>query len=335
MTAYVQHPLSAAFPSMPGHEIDALAADIKANGQREPAVIFEGQILDGWHRYRACDIAGVPLLVVELPADGDPVAFVKSRNLHRRHLTDSQRAAAAVKCAEWMPRGNPKPETGRGAIKSAPGADLKSGTGAGSPEAPPRAQQTTAQLAAEADVGKRTIEQAKAAERAGLGDAVRDGKVSAKRAAEIAKADPKVGKKIASGKVTADEVIAKAKPLPKILPRPEAGPKKKAKPAPPPAAAECASCAERRARIAELEAELAEALESAADMAAGLEAFMKADEGVQAAAKEIKSLTEQLALANTRRDGLMNTNAELTKSVKHWQRRAEKAEQKLQEAATA
>lgn len=40
-----------------------------------------------------------------LPSDGtDPVAFVLSQNLHRRHLTESQRAAVAAKLAN-MTRG--------------------------------------------------------------------------------------------------------------------------------------------------------------------------------------------------------------------------------------
>jgi hypothetical protein len=37
----------------------ALAIDIEAHGQREPGVLFEGMVLDGWHRYRACEQIGV------------------------------------------------------------------------------------------------------------------------------------------------------------------------------------------------------------------------------------------------------------------------------------
>ena len=40
--------------------------------------------------------------------DGDdPVAFVLGANLHRRHLTESQRAAAVVMCSEWAKNGRP------------------------------------------------------------------------------------------------------------------------------------------------------------------------------------------------------------------------------------
>lgn len=157
----LQHPLSAAFPSMPESEIEALAIDIEKHGQREKGVIFEGMVLDGWHRNLACHKAGVPFKTEDFDGD-DPVAFVISRNLHRRHLTASQRAAAVVATSEWRGRGEK--------LKSAPGAGL-----------------TEKQMAETAEVSERTIRQAKTAHDAGLGDKVKDGTVSAKRAAEVAK----------------------------------------------------------------------------------------------------------------------------------------------------
>lgn len=157
-----QHPLSAAFPSMPDAEIEALAIDIEKNGQREKAVMYEGMVLDGWHRYLACEKADLPFHAEEFDGE-DPIAFVLSHNLHRRHLTGSQRAAAVVKATSWRANGHNK-------STSAPGADL-----------------TAKELADKAEVSERTIEHAKTAERAGLGDAVREGQVSAKRAAEVAK----------------------------------------------------------------------------------------------------------------------------------------------------
>lgn len=349
--AYQRHPLSAAFPSMPGHEIDALAADIKANGQREPAVIFEGQILDGWHRYRACEIAGVPLAVTAFLADGDPVAFVKSRNLHRRHLTESQRAAAVVACSRWAP-------TGRPAESAAPAARSPKATPSEEKAEPGAAFSTTAELAREADVSERTIRQAKVAESAGLGGAVREGKVSAKRAAEIVKADPAVGEKIAAGKVTPEEVIENAKPLPKILPRPQ---REDAPPSAPsatqggdetrppssdptnveepcdlkPQSHQCASCADLRAKLDGLRSDYDELAENRQELADNLEAYMVAGEGAEAVAKEIRSLKEQLRVAHGRRDGLMATNAELVKDVRKWRGRAERAEKKLGKAAAA
>lgn len=159
-----QHPLSAAFPAMPENELGALALDIEAHGQREPGVIFEGMVLDGWHRYLACEKAGIEFRCAEFYG-ADPVAFVLSRNLHRRHLTASQRAAAVVAAHKWRPHGDQS--------RSVPGTD-----------------RTTKEMAKAAEVSPSTIEHAKAAETAGLGDAVRDGLVSAKDAARIAKGEP-------------------------------------------------------------------------------------------------------------------------------------------------
>lgn len=161
-----QHPLSAAFPAMPENELGALVLDIETHGQREPGVVYQGMVLDGWHRYVACGRAGVEFKGIEF--DGtDPVAFVISRNAHRRHLTASQRAIAVAACHEWRKRGGEQ---------SAPGA-LREG-------------KTDSELAEMAQVSERTVEQAKAAIRAGLGDAVKAGTVSAKRAAEVAKLPP-------------------------------------------------------------------------------------------------------------------------------------------------
>jgi hypothetical protein len=72
-----------------------LVADIKDNGLVEPITLHEGRILDGRGRYLACREAGVEPRFEEWEG-ASPIAFVLSRNLHRRHLTDDQRAALAA-----------------------------------------------------------------------------------------------------------------------------------------------------------------------------------------------------------------------------------------------
>lgn len=161
-----RHPLSNAFPSMSDSEQSSLTQDIKENGQRNAIIIYDGQVLDGWHRYQACMALGkVP--VTENLSDGvDPVAYVISVNMHRRHLTATQRSFAAVACTEWAEIGRPQKQIGTS-------AELK--------------VQTTAEMAKSADVSPRTIQDTKTAVKAGFGEELRDGKLSAKKAAELAK----------------------------------------------------------------------------------------------------------------------------------------------------
>ncbi len=160
--ALQQHALSAAFPAMSPQELSDLTDDIAAHGLRQPVITYKGQVLDGWHRYQACLHAEVKPALVEF--DGaDPVAFVLSLNMSRRHLSASQRAAAVVACSAWKPAG--RPEKGEAASPFL----------------------TNAKMAKAADTTTRTIQKAKRAHEAGLGEQVRDGKVSVERAAEVAK----------------------------------------------------------------------------------------------------------------------------------------------------
>lgn len=94
------HPLCTLFPRLEGTEFDALCEDIKVNGCREHIVIYEGKILDGGNRYRACIKAGVSPFFRHLH-NCDPVAFVLSANLHRRHLTTGQQATIVSSATNW------------------------------------------------------------------------------------------------------------------------------------------------------------------------------------------------------------------------------------------
>jgi len=88
------HRFANAFPLIEGDELNRLVEDIREHGQREPIRVYDGQILDGRNRYRACDIAGVVPWTEDSAAttDEDALRESVSANLHRRHLTTSQRA---------------------------------------------------------------------------------------------------------------------------------------------------------------------------------------------------------------------------------------------------
>lgn len=92
-----RHELSAMFGDMPEDERLEMQEDIKANGLREPIVLLDGKILDGWHRYLCLCALGRPLNKYN-SYEFDPVedkcdatTYVHSRNLFRRQLTADER----------------------------------------------------------------------------------------------------------------------------------------------------------------------------------------------------------------------------------------------------
>jgi hypothetical protein len=91
------HPVANLFPLISGDDFAALSEDIRANGLLEPIWLHpDGRIVDGRNRYKACRAAGVEPTFRRWSGNGSLVEFVVSLNLHRRHLTSSQRAMAAL-----------------------------------------------------------------------------------------------------------------------------------------------------------------------------------------------------------------------------------------------
>ena len=105
----IRHPACSAWPAMDEATLRDLAADIKENGQHEPATITpDGELLDGRNRMTTYVIAGVDLKTAVY--DGAPVAFSISKNKHRRHMDRLALAFTGAELARLMRRTNQQGE---------------------------------------------------------------------------------------------------------------------------------------------------------------------------------------------------------------------------------
>lgn len=90
---YEQHPL--ALELMPGgmddDEFAVFCEDVQDRGLIYPITLFEGKVLDGWHRYRACLKTGTALKHITYTGT-DPAGYIAACNIHRRRLSSLQRA---------------------------------------------------------------------------------------------------------------------------------------------------------------------------------------------------------------------------------------------------
>jgi hypothetical protein len=91
------HDVANIFPMMGDEEYKALVADIKANGLHQPIWTYQGKIIDGRNRYKACREVGIEPQYCEYEGDeASIIPFVLSLNLQRRHLTSSQKGMIAT-----------------------------------------------------------------------------------------------------------------------------------------------------------------------------------------------------------------------------------------------
>lgn len=197
------HEYANLFPMLGGTDLKSLADDISEKGLQDPIITLDGKILDGRNRYRACELASVPPRFAEYEGD-DALGYVISHNLHRRHLTESQRAMVAAKWAKLKHGGDRK----SGEIKS-PIGDLKQSE-----------TKTRDEAAALLSVGTSSIDRAKqiiAKGAPGLAEMVEQGKVSVDSARLVSRMDKEdqaevVAKGPAAIKEKASEIRGKTKP---------------------------------------------------------------------------------------------------------------------------
>jgi hypothetical protein len=205
------HALCTLFPRMSDDEFAGLRADIAANGQRTPITLYGGKILDGGHRYRACLAEGKTPRFVEFDG-GDPVAYVLSLNLRRRHLSVGQQAAIVAAAQDWSLAHGP----GRAPEQFTRTTPLRARGAAVPPESGSSAGLTTvADRAAMSGASERTQ----------------------RLADKVAKSDAELIKQVARGEVLLSQAVAKVSGKPIESPMADLPPSKVPAVTPPPAAA--------------------------------------------------------------------------------------------------
>jgi ParB-like chromosome segregation protein Spo0J len=162
------HKFAEIFPAMDDKQFRLLVASIREHGQQEPIVIYKGKILDGRNRKLACANLQIKPKTVEYTGK-DPLAFVMAANLHRRHLTASQRAMVAAKVADM--------KVGQDKRSKLPEGGIKEGV-------------SVEEAAEQLSVSPRSVQRAKAVQASGdeeLIEAVEQGKVTVTSAARSVK----------------------------------------------------------------------------------------------------------------------------------------------------
>jgi D-ribose pyranose/furanose isomerase RbsD len=281
---FTQHPLSAAFPAMGADDFQALKDSIENIGVQNPITLFEGMVIDGWHRYTAATELGMDCPTVEL-GDVDPRDFAWGQNGPRRHMTSAQLASATAAVYAWYPVVGANQHT-----KSAPALSA----------AP---QKTTAEMAAIAGVSERSIRQAKAVHTNAAPEviaAVKSGEIGLPKAAAIAKL-PKE-----------EQAAAIAKPIP----RPAPGPQE-------PEYTDLDAARDQISDLQHEVERLSDRLAVEA-IDASEEEKTAASETIAALRTEVKTLTSHLEAVTISRDTLQEENAQLKRQCQMYRNKLDK-----------
>ncbi len=113
--SYSIHPSAELIPMMTDEEFQRLKANISERGQDDPIIIYNDKIIDGRHRYRACIELEIQPKIIKVSNKDNFVDLVISKNMHRRELTSSQRAAIGVNLLpEYEKRARERQKTSSG-----------------------------------------------------------------------------------------------------------------------------------------------------------------------------------------------------------------------------
>tara|TARA_R110002073_G_scaffold76548_6_gene185856 strand:- start:10602 stop:11507 length:906 start_codon:yes stop_codon:yes gene_type:complete len=192
------HPVADLFPMLPADEAAELSLDVGMYGLREAITLYDGELLDGRNRLKACRDAGVEPVFETYDGD-DPVGFIISKNIRRRQLSPSQRAMIAAEIARLAP-GRPKKASAAEPVSDPLFEEVPDRDGGSMTENSAHGQSfaengahgpgfaSVDAAARQMDVGVRTIGRAKAVREQGcpaLVKAVEDGGVSLRAAERI------------------------------------------------------------------------------------------------------------------------------------------------------
>ena len=121
-TDYERHSLSNPFGEAEQSDFDELILSMRTRGydQSHPVVLFEGKILDGWHRYLAARRVGVEPQFREFVGSLEEArTFVYGENLPRRHMNQRQKITALLLMNQWL---HPRERLTEAAIQARVGA---------------------------------------------------------------------------------------------------------------------------------------------------------------------------------------------------------------------
>jgi len=286
-----RHPLSALFSryDLTGEDLQAMADDIKANGQFSPITLLDGQILDGWNRYQACRLAKTKPVTIKLAPGVDPWEFVKGSNMLRRHMSPAERVAVMllkmqmIKSADDHMVNNDQPKESTNPTVREIQKDLEVSKG------------VAVKAAQVARANDPELNQALAEKRIGLDEASKISRL------------PEPERKAA---------LESPKPAPAPKPSPATG-------------CECEALRTRVAELEGQNSELVALMTGLQEELEAASRVLDAEDLLTQFNKEIKRAQEQARIVQSRNNGLMNENSDLKGRLKSALRKIERLKKDL------